>query len=313
VDIVEGSIWDSEGLATVLDDEFCTLTNLETPLKAFLRTSPEFAAATPDDQAHHDALIRREILVTTRAAAVRAVSQAVVHSMESLYGLTLDPERLFVTPNGIRDRSGGNVARLDKPSRRLDLFLVGRFEGRKGIDVLLQVVPRITSRFPQVRFTLAGGEPPRAGSIEAKFRDQYPGLVLGEKVVFAGKIGDRQLDAHLSACDIFVAPSRYESFGLVYLEAMMFSKPVIGCRAGGIPEVIQHGVNGLLAEPGDAESLYDALAQLIENPAMRARFGASGRSLFLADFTGRKYVERTLASYRQALRLWKGRTVSCGA
>jgi glycosyltransferase involved in cell wall biosynthesis len=56
-----------------------------------------------------------------------------------------------------------------------------------------------------------------------------------------------------------VAPSRYESFGLVFLEARMFGKPVIGCRAGGMIEVIEEGVTGLLAEPGDAASLEASL------------------------------------------------------
>lgn len=62
-----------------------------------------------------------------------------------------------------------------------------------------------------------------------------------------------------------VAPSRFESFGLVHLEAMMFGKPVVGCRIGGMKEVVQHDATGLLAEPGDADSLSNALRRLLED------------------------------------------------
>src|SRR5262249_4996186 len=77
------------------------------------------------------------------------------------------------------------------------------------------------------------------------------------------------------ACDIFAAPSRFESFGLILLEAMMFAKPIVCCRAGGMPEVVVEDETGLLAEPGDPASLERCLARLIEDPALRRRLGAA--------------------------------------
>src|SRR6202011_6048084 len=87
------------------------------------------------------------------------------------------------------------------------------------------------------------------------------------------------------ACDVFVAPSRYESFGLIFLEAMMFAKPVVGCRAGGMPEVIADGITGLLAEPGDTASLRACLERLVDDPALRGRMGAAGRRRYEERFT----------------------------
>ena len=87
------------------------------------------------------------------------------------------------------------------------------------------------------------------------------------------------------ACDLFVAPSRYESFGLVLVEAMMFGKPVVSCKVGGIPEVVVDGATGLLAEPGDAASLESCLAQLIESRDLRDQMAASARKRYLEHFS----------------------------
>ena len=309
VDIVEGSVWDFEGLATVLSGEFCTVTTLETPLKM---SSPEWFTPTPESQSYFDSIVNGEMLVTTRATAICAVSAAVLDTMKSLYDIRFDPERVYVIPNGIEDRYREDIAPRRKDPGRIEVLFVGRFEARKGIDVLLQVIPRLADRFPLARFTLAGCDSPRGRVLTEEFCARYPILTACKQVVFPGKVGDRQLDELLAACDIFVGPSLYESFGLVYLEAMMFSKPVVACRTGGVPEVVEDGVTGLLAAPGDPETLYDCLAALIEDPALRAQYGAAGRQRFLAHFTREKVAARTLECYRRVLQSWKGVPVECG-
>ena len=109
------------------------------------------------------------------------------------------------------------------------------------------------------------------------------------------------IEIHLAQCDIFVAPSRYESFGLVFLEAMMFGKPVVGCRAGGMTEVVEENVTGLLAEPGDPASLEAALDVLLRDPAMREAMGRAARERYLAHFTREKLTDRTLQFYIEIL------------
>lgn len=90
-----------------------------------------------------------------------------------------------------------------------------------------------------------------------------------------------------AAADVVLAPSRYESFGLVPLEAMMFARAVIGCRAGGMPEVIEDGVSGLLAEPGNAASLAGCVERLLDDPGLRSRMGKAGRARYERLFTAR--------------------------
>ena len=98
------------------------------------------------------------------------------------------------------------------------------------------------------------------------------------------------------ACDIFVAPSQFKSFGLILLEAMMFAKPVIGCRAGGMVEVVEHGEFGLLAEPGIFRFVHAAFAAADCGrwSASSSRFGR--RRLTERLFTPERMVEGVLAS-----------------
>ena len=92
-----------------------------------------------------------------------------------------------------------------------------------------------------------------------------------------------ELERQYAACDLFVAPSLYESFGLIYLEAMRFAKPVIGCRVGGIPEIVEDGRSGLLVAPGDAAALAKAIRDLLDSPERRATMGAYGERLLVKE------------------------------
>ena len=142
---------------------------------------------------------------------------------------------------------------------------------------------------------------PDGSTLGGQFRTRHHGANFIERVSFAGEVSDSQLEMHLQRCDIFVAPSRYESFGLVFLEAMMFGKPVVGCRAGGMIEVVEDGVSGLLAEPGDVPSLVSTIGTLLEDAAKRREFGRAGRQRYLSLYTREALVERTLKFYRGCL------------
>lgn len=186
----------------------------------------------------------------------------------------------------------------------IDVLYAGRFEGRKGTDVLLQVIPALCTKHRRARFILVGDDRtlPDGTTLGGEFRGRHGKAMFRDRVIFAGEVPDEKLESYLAQCDIFVAPSRYESFGLVFLEAMMFGKPVVGCRAGGMVEVIEEGVTGLLAEPGDAASLEVALDALLLDPRKREAFGAAGRRRYLANYTREKLTDRTLAFYRELLR-----------
>jgi len=99
--------------------------------------------------------------------------------------------------------------------------------------------------------------------------------------------------------DIVCMPSRYESFGLVLVEGMVFGKPVVGCAVGGMCELVEPGANGFLAVPGDVLSLVDCLERLIESESLRRACGRHSRELYEQKYAMLIVVENTLRYYRE--------------
>jgi len=178
----------------------------------------------------------------------------------------------------------------------IEVLFVGRFEHRKGIDVLLAAIPLVIASCPHAHFTLAGSKGDEVHWNE--FARGHPDLV-GNRVTALGRIPGEHLEALYARCAMLVAPSRYESFGLVYVEAMRHAKPVIGCNTGGVPDVVDHGRTGLLAPPGDTSALAATLIQLIRDPALGARLGAAGRAAFLSRFSAAGMAKASAALYKE--------------
>jgi glycogen synthase len=225
--------------------------------------------------------------ILAEARGLRANSDAVAREIEQSYDVTLGP-RLRVIPHALEDWSGCPfVAPAELPSRSIRLLFVGRLEPRKGIDVLLAAAGLLLVRFPQAHLDIVGDDTPAGPdgrTYRAVFESDPAYAGIRDRVHFHGEVVEEALRGFYSACDVFVAPSRFESFGLILLEAMMFAKPVVCCRAGGMPEVVVDGETGLLAEPGDHGSLERCLARLIEDPALRQRLGTAGRRRYEARF-----------------------------
>jgi hypothetical protein len=310
IDIVEAPIWDVEGLAAILSNEFCVVTSLHTPIKKVIETNPDWQAnMTPGKRQAYDEIAEAEKFVAKHANGVRANSRAVIETMKRFYDLKLDDERVAILPHGMEDRArhvaeNENAKSIPAANKNLVTVLyAGRFEGRKGTDVLLAAIPELCAKYPFARFVLVGEDRtlPDGSTLGGAFRSRHAGAKFLERVIFAGEVTDAQLEQQLQACDIFVAPSRYESFGLVFLEAMMFGKPVVGCRAGGMNEVVEEGVTGLLAEPGDVPSLAVAIGTLLEDAETRAMLGRAGRERYQQLYTREALIERTLKFYRETL------------
>jgi glycosyltransferase involved in cell wall biosynthesis len=109
-------------------------------------------------------------------------------------------------------------------------------------------------------------------------------LGIADRVHFLENLSREHIAACYARAEIFALPSGGEGFGLVFLEAMAFSKPVIAANAGGAIDVVEEGINGLLVPPKDTVRLHEALRVLLGNAALRAEFGGRG-----ADLVRRKY------------------------
>ncbi len=142
-------------------------------------------------------------------------------------------------------------------------------DDQKGVDVLLRAMAEVGGDWP---LTLVG---------EGWQRDRYEGLarelgVVG-RVQFLGH-GDREaVRQHMAESGCMILPSRSENYPLVLLEAMAVGVPVLTTRVGGIPEMIEDGVSGLLVEPGDSAELARAMETVAGDPGLRRRLSEEGR------------------------------------
>ncbi|MES2264806.1 MAG: glycosyltransferase [Pseudomonadota bacterium] len=294
IDAVEAPVWDCEGAAFLLADQWPLVTSLQTTLHFWLDTHAELRRDAAWMATFGTPMLALEKELMRQAHAVRAISAAIRHDIERAYDFRFDAARLRIAPLGMPDVPDmpPAPARGDDGNAGLTVLFVGRLEARKGIDILLAAIPAVLARHPGVRFRIIGDDTlPKPGE-QFSYKEEFHRLGHLQRchgrVVFEGRVDDATLGAAYRACDLFVAPSRFESFGLVFLEAMREGKPVIGCDAGGMPEVVAHGVNGLLVAPGDALALEQAILQLLASATLRADMGSAGRARFQQQFTARQ-------------------------
>ncbi len=150
------------------------------------------------------------------------------------------------------------------PDTKIVLF-IGRLVKSKGLAYLLKAFQEVSVTIPSVLIIVGDG--PERKHLE----DDVKRRQLENRVVFVGKRAE--VRDFLLAADLFVLPSLYEGFPLSLLEAMASGKPVLATKVGAIPFIIQDGVNGILAEPGNAEQLSKGIKLLLEQPDLRARMG----------------------------------------
>ncbi len=227
-----------------------------------------------------------EAYTMARATGVVATTQTYAATSRSLW--RLDPA---VIPNAVDARrfrpgaSGEGVrARLGiGPDAPLVLF-VGRLVRHKGIEHLLEALTRV-----EARLLVVG-----TGDFEAPLRRWAATLGVGEKVAFVGRVPPADLPAHYAAADLFVLPSisRLEAFGIAALEAMASGTPVVVSNVPGIREVIDDGVEGLLAEPMNPGDLATKMRTLLEDPERRRAMGERGRRKVEAVFSVERVVDR---------------------
>jgi glycosyltransferase involved in cell wall biosynthesis len=163
----------------------------------------------------------------------------------------------------------------------------------KAHDVTLAAVGQLVERFPTLRLLVVGDGPGR-DEVE---RAAAP---LGDRVVLAGYRTDAM--ETLDAIDVLVNPSRSDAFPTSLLEAMAAGVPVVASAVGGIPEIVDDGITGLLIDaPPRADALADAIARLVDDAELRRRLGAAGEDRFEREFAAAGWAERLRDLYEEVL------------
>jgi glycogen(starch) synthase len=276
LDIALVPLWGGIGALAVRDPRFPTVVSCLTTQRTMARVNPSWAAGPGRE------LERLERFCIEGARHLHGLTGAVLEDVRADYGGS--PLTSAVVPRGLRDRSAGPAPhRAEGPLR---LLFVGRLERRKGVDVLLEAVTALVREGHDVRLELAGPDSTLTEA-DSTYREAFERTAepaLAERVSFLGAVSDERLHELYGAADVVCQPSRYESHGIVLVEAMMFGKPIATASAGGIPEVVENGGNALLAEPGDPLDLAASLRTLVGSESLRARMAARSRELFLARF-----------------------------
>jgi glycosyltransferase involved in cell wall biosynthesis len=193
-------------------------------------------------------------------------------------------ERLIIAGPGVTPTEvmGGRAA-LFRQKHGLDgpfVLFIGSLSSDKGINVTIEAVRHLWAQGVMVDLVLIG-------AILSPFKRYWDSLPADarERVQLLGPVDDQEKKDALAACSLLALPSRTDSFGIAYLEAWLYGKPVIGAQTWGVQDVIGDGEDGLLVPFGNAPALAAAIQSLLNDPQRAEAMGERGRQKTLANYT----------------------------
>ncbi|MFA5171077.1 MAG: glycosyltransferase [Sulfuriferula sp.] len=305
IDIVESALWDSEALALSLiptNDRPPLVVRLVTPFPVAARLN---GWSVPDYEG--ELFKTSEQTLIANANAVVPISESIANTLEVEYGICRDARwsksfcgiaywPFFDFRLGYADLGEINGKPLTFPNNAKLILFVGRLESRKGVDILIAAANEFLKSDSRAHLLLAGRD------IEDWISKAKTiiSTELANRVHFLGEVDDATRDKLFNIAYCVVFPSRYESFGLVPLEAFVHGVPVIASRAGAIPEVVYDEKCGLLFEPENAKSLADCVTRLLEEPELRKQL-SDGAKTQIQYFSSRNSAIRAVKLYSELL------------
>ena len=197
-------------------------------------------------------------------------------------------ENVLVCPNGIRVGTDGTHERLENDVPRL-LFLSNLLE-TKGVFVLLDALKILSDKGIPFECTFVGAE---SKEIDAgRFTKEVERRGLGRMVSYLGRKTGEAKEQEYAKSDLFIFPSYDECFGIVLLEAMSHRLPIVTTDEGGIPDLVEDGVNGLISERKNPESLARCIETLLAAPELRSKMGEEGYRILHEKFTEEVFLRR---------------------
>ncbi len=230
--------------------------------------------------------------------------------------------KCFSIVNGVDTelfKAKDSTAPASSPDEGLTILMVGRISPEKGVHVLIEAFVQIADRFPDTRLVLVGpgGSVSKDQIIELSDDEKVNGLLkfyqggtyyehlmaliperLRGRIQFTGAVGYHQVIDYYQNSYVLANPSLSESFGRSLIEANACELPIIAARAGGMVEVVEPGVNGLLVESGCPQAFATALTQLLENPALHDRMATNGRKRVLELYSWDRICASLVDAYQ---------------
>lgn len=263
--------------------------------------------------AHDDSALATRIVARLADRLTVPLSDAVIVCSEGMRRRVIETQGL--RPGLVRTLRNGveltapppDGAGRDRLRRELgagpDDPLIGTLGGldgaAQGLSIFLAAARLLAAELPRARFAIVGDGPARAFLETRAAREG-----ISHRTAFAG--ARRDVHAVIRALDLYVQPSSCEGHDITLLQAMVAGTPVVAGRLGDVPEIVQDGVTGILAEPGDPRGLARACAALLRDRDLSTRLARCGRSRVETSFGVEELVDRTTAMYRELLGSGRG-------
>jgi len=203
----------------------------------------------------------------------------------------------LIIPNGIYTEQSLDIVNIpstihDQYRNKRILVSVSDLIERKRIDLNIHAVAKLRQNYPDILYLIIG-----EGEHRITLEKLVEELECTKHVRFLGEVPHSQVFKYMKAANIFTLPSYDETFGLVYLEAMLCGTPVIGTKNEGIDGVIHHKQTGMLVESGNIVELEEAIQYLIDNPEKADRMGEAGRLLVVNNYSWSQIADRLRQVY----------------
>lgn len=223
---------------------------------------------------------------------------SVSSDLEHRLARAVSPGKIAWIPNGLDTRAASSLLNVNEAKKRLNIpaarpvvGYAGRLVPIKRLDIFIAAAREIRTRFPDAMFLIAGD-----GSELQSLRQSAQAAGLEDRCLFTGHRED--IYDVLRAFDVFVLTSDHEGLPIVLLEALNLGVPVVARAVGGIPEVVENGVSGLLVDSADPRAIADACMPLIADGQLRASMACAGRLRVAQQFS----VERTASATNELYR-----------
>ncbi len=241
-----------------------------------------------------------EQLLARYSDRVICCSSFMQHHLEETF--ELDASRVDIIPNGIDPSELESFQGPDgwppgsPRGMGKTVLYVGRMVREKGVHTLIEGFEAVLRTHNGVRLILVGEGPVKEALIHEVQRRG-----IADHVQFTGYVDQQTLIGLYKTSDIFVLPSHYEPFGMAVLEAMASGLPVVVSDAGGLSEIVEDHITGLKVQPGNAQSLAEAISLLLDNGALANLLTRNAQRLIREKYDWNLVAEKTIAAYRRAV------------
>lgn len=301
IDIIESVLWNFEGAvaANFLKNSIPIIVRLQTPLLKVAET--QHWEINDDLQLFAD--FEKQLMKD--AFHIISISSNIVETISSLYSLSFEPQNISKVYLGIEE----NCAEEIHHENMIEILFVGRLERRKGIHTIFRSLPTIMKNYDFVQMNFVGNpdiyDEILHDTFKSYFYKTYGTETWANRVKFLGQVSNEKKQQEFRNCDIFIAPSLYESFGIILIEAMSAGKPVIGCEIGGMQEIVENGHSGFLIPVDDSAALTEKLELLITDSKLRKKIAANGYKHYKEKFSNEAMSINTLNVYKKVVEGWK--------